>query len=175
MLKFIVKFFSSLNSNSHPGEIAHAAAIGVLLGLMPKNNALWYLLFVFFLFVRINKSAYFLVILGVSLCVPSADMLLDSVGYRILSWQPLIPAFRTLLDIPFVAFTKFNNTVVMGSLAAGLLLYVPVYALTRLIVRVWRTCVAPKIVSSKAWVAFKKLPLVRKIVSVSAGIAESGK
>ena len=50
----IVKLFKSLNTNSHPGEIAHAVAIGMVLGFMPKNNVLWYILFVCFLFIRIN-------------------------------------------------------------------------------------------------------------------------
>ena len=49
MLKWISGFFRELNANSNPAEIAHALALGVLLGFMPKTNALWYMIFVFFL------------------------------------------------------------------------------------------------------------------------------
>jgi len=171
MLKKIISFFKSLNNNSHPGEIAHAAAIGVLLGLMPKNNALWYILFFFFMFVRINKAVYFIVILGMSACAYMADMFLDNIGYFVLTFEPLVPFYSFLLEIPFVAFTKFNNTVVMGGLIAGLVLYIPVYIFSRLLVKLWRTTLAPKISSSKIWLAIKKLPLLQKLLSISDEIS----
>lgn len=170
MLKYIINFLKSLNSNSHPGEIAHAAAIGVLLGLMPKDNVLWYILFIFFAFVRINKAVYFLVILAMSSFAHMTDMLLDKIGYIVLTFEPTVPIYRFLLDIPFVAFTKFNNTVVMGSLVSGIILYVPVYIVSRLLVKLWRSTLAPMIASSKIWLALKKLPFVRKLFSVSEEI-----
>ena len=97
--------------------------------------------------------------------------MLDAMGYQVLMFEPLVPVYRQLLEIPFVAYTKFNNTVVMGSLAAGLILYIPVYVLVRLLVKLWRTVLAPKITASKLWVGMKKLPLVEKIVSKSQAIA----
>ena len=66
MLNQIVKFFKVLNSNRNPSEIANAFCMGVMLGFMPKDNALWFLIFVFFFFVRINKPAYLIVIAVVS-------------------------------------------------------------------------------------------------------------
>ncbi len=171
MLGYLLNLFRALNSNSHPGEIAHGVALGVIMGMMPKDNALWYILFALFLFVRINKAVYLLVTLGVSLCIAPADMMLDQLGYQALTFGPLVPIYRSLLEIPFVAFTKFNNTVVMGSLVAGLVLYIPVYVLARLLVRLWRTVLAPKITASKLWVGMKRLPFVEKIVSKSQEIA----
>ena len=171
MLGYILNLFNSLNSNSHPGEIAHGVALGVIMGMVPKDNALWYILFVFFFFVRINRAVYLLVTLGVSLCIAPLDMTLDALGYQVLMFEPAIPIYRKLLDIPFVAFTKFNNTVVMGGLAAGIILYIPVYILARLLVTLWRTVLAPKITASKFWVGIKKLPLVEKIISKSQEIS----
>lgn len=165
MLTYILSLFRSLNSNSHPGEIAHGVALGVIMGMVPKDNVLWYILFIFFFFIRINKAVYLLVTLGVSLCIAPLDMMFDSIGYEVLMFEPAIPIYRKLLDIPFVAFTKFNNTVVMGSLVSGLILYIPVYVLSRLLVKLWRTVLAPKITASKLWVGIKKLPFVTKIIS----------
>ena len=56
MLGYLLNLFKSLNSNSHPGEIAHGVALGVIMGMMPKDNALWYILFVFFFFIRIKRN-----------------------------------------------------------------------------------------------------------------------
>ena len=53
MLDFVIKILKAINSNSHPGEIAHAVCCGMMLGFLPKDNALWILLTVFFIFLRI--------------------------------------------------------------------------------------------------------------------------
>ena len=91
MLKFIVKFLKALNSNSHPGEIAHAVCLGMLLGFLPKDNIFWYIITVFVLFMRINKGALVLSTLGFSLLAPLFDSLFDSVGYWFLTLPALEP------------------------------------------------------------------------------------
>ena len=60
MLDFLIKILKAINSNSHPGEIAHAVCCGMILGFLPKENALWVILTVFFLFLRINKVFFVL-------------------------------------------------------------------------------------------------------------------
>jgi uncharacterized protein (TIGR03546 family) len=172
MLNAIVKLFKSLNANSHPGEIAHAACLGVFLGLMPKTNALWFILTVFFLFLRVNRGALILIAALATLIAPVFDALLDSAGYAILLFAPAVPFYRALLDIPFVAFTKFNNTMVMGSIAASLIAYIPLYVIVRLIVRLWRVTVSPKIYQSKLYQGFMKLPIAAKIAGIAHSIDE---
>ena len=163
MISYIVKLLKALNTNSHPGEIAHAVAIGMLLGFMPKNNALWYLLFVFFLFVRVHKGALLLAVLAASLLTRLFDPLFDAIGYAVLTFSPLEPVYAALLDIPFVAFTKFNNTVVAGAVVSGLTLYTPVYILIRILIKSWRTHLAPALARSKFMQAFYQIPFISKI------------
>ena len=55
MFNYIIQFIQALNANSKPSQIANSFCIGLILGLMPKNNLLWYVLFVFFMFVRIKN------------------------------------------------------------------------------------------------------------------------
>ena len=163
MISYIVKLLKALNTNSHPGEIAHAVAIGMLLGFMPKDNALWYLLFVFFLFVRVHKGALLLTVLAASLLARLFDPLFDAIGYAVLTFSPLEPVYAALLDIPFVAFTKFNNTIVAGSLVFSLILYIPVYVLIRILIKSWRTHLAPALARSKFMQAFYQIPFISKI------------
>lgn len=164
MLKKILSLIKSLNSNSHPGEIAHAVCIGLLLGLVPKGNAIWIALFFFFLFVRVNKTALFFSLLLVSLLTPLVDAYLDLLGYAILTYEKLSPMWMRLLDVPFVAFTNFNDTIVMGGLVAGLLMYIPCYLLSRAGISVWRKTIIPSIVTSKVYKSFSALPKVSKFV-----------
>jgi uncharacterized protein (TIGR03546 family) len=172
MFSAIVKLFKSLNANSHPGEIAHAVCLGVLLGLMPKNNALWYIFMVFILFLRINKGALILFTALFTLIAPVFDTHLDTIGYTILMFPKAVPVYRMLLDIPFVAFTKFNNTVVMGSIALSLAAYIPLYVLARLFIKLWRTLIIPGIVNSAVYKGFMKLPFISKIAGIATRINE---
>ena len=85
MIRYIVKMFKALNANANPGEIAHAFSIALMLGFLPKNNLLWYLLFIFFLFVRINKGVFFILTLMFSFLATLLDPVFNTIGYKILT------------------------------------------------------------------------------------------
>lgn len=163
MFANIIKFLKSLNSNSKPGEIAHAVCIGMMLGFLPKDNASWYILTFFFLFVRINKGSMLLFTLIFGLLAHNFDFYFDKMGYYILTLPKLESFFAFLLNIPFVSFTKFNNSIVMGSFVISLIAYIPVYILSRLFVRVWRNTLAPSIRKTKMITVLSKVPLIKKI------------
>ena len=166
MLKSIAKLLGAISSNTRPGAIAHAVSCGVLLGFMPKDNLLWYILFIFILFMNIQRGAYALsILLGAALTV-FLDPLFDSVGYSILTIESVKPYYASLLDIPFVAFTKFNNTVVMGSFVCGVAAYIPLYVLARLFVWAWRKYLAEKVRKLKIAAVLKNIPLVEKIAGM---------
>ncbi len=165
MFKYIKSFFSALNANAHPGDIAHAVAMGLLLAAIPKGNLLWVLSFSVLLFVRVNKGAFFLSLILLSFVTPLADGFFDAFGYFILNLKPTEPLFVALVNTPFVGLTRFNNSVVAGSLAAGLLAYAPAYLLVRLLVRLYRTKLQPKIVNSKAYKVIVNLPVIKQIIA----------
>ena len=166
MLKAIAKLLGAISSNTRPGAIAHAVSCGVLLGFMPKDNLLWYILFIFILFMNIQRGAYALsILLGAAFTV-FLDPLFDSVGYSILTVESIKPYYASLLDIPFVAFTKFNNTVVMGSFVCGVAAYIPLYVLARLFVWAWRKYLAEKVRKLKIAAVLKNIPLVEKIAGM---------
>jgi len=166
MFKKLIKILKLLNSNSKASQIANSFCIGMILGLMPKNNLLWFLILVFFMFVRIHKACYGIMILLGALISPCLDPLFDKVGYAVLTFAPMENAFANLLDVPFVGFTRFNNTVVMGSLVCGLIAYIPVFFLAEGFVYAWRRWIAPVLIKSKVLKAFYKVPLIKKIVEL---------
>lgn len=163
MLKKLIKFFKAINSNKNPGEIAHAICLGMILGFLPKSNALWYLLTVFFVFMRIHKGSFVLFTFLFSLLAPALDSIFDTVGFWFLTIDKFEPFFSWLLDIPFVGYTKFNNTIVCGSLLVSLVCYIPVYGLCRLILKFWRATLAPIVRKTKLMVFLSKIPLIQKI------------
>lgn len=170
MLQKLLKLLKAFNGNVAPGEIAHAFAWGAVLGFMPKDNLLWYILFVFVLFVRINKPSYLVMILIASGISPALDGLFDTIGYAFLTVPAFSNFFAALLEVPFAAFTKFNNTVVAGSFLTGIVLYIPLYFTGRLLVFLWRKYAASLIKNSKISKVINKLPLIEKIIEKAGEI-----
>jgi uncharacterized protein (TIGR03546 family) len=165
MFSYIKSFFQALNANAHPGDVAHAAALGLLLALVPKANLLWAFLFFLTMFIRVNKGSFFLSLILLSFVAPLLDPALEALGYGILTLSPLQGAYRVLYETPFIGLTRFNNSVVAGSFAAGIVLYVPAYLLFRFLVTGYRGKLQPKIVNSKAYKVFLNLPLIKQILN----------
>lgn len=165
MFKYIKSFFKSLNANAHPGDIAHAVSMGLILALVPRGNLLWIALFVLFIFVRINKGVFFISLILLSLCIPFLDVLVERTGYAILSLSFLQRWYEILYHIPFVGLTRFNNTMVAGALVIAVVFYIPVYLLFRVLVVQYRKVLQPKLVNSKVFKFFLKLPIIKQIVN----------
>lgn len=163
MIKALTKLLRALCSNTNPGSIACGFAFGMLLGFMPKNNLLWYILCIFILFTRIQRGTYAIAMIIGSLIAPWLDPYFDAVGYAILTWEPAIPTYTWLLNIPFVSFTKFHNTIVMGSLACGIMAFLPLYLFSILFTFLWRKYVAGALLNLKVVKAVGKLPFVQAV------------
>lgn len=177
MIKALARLIVALNANTRPAEIAAGAAFGVLLALVPGGNLLWYALFVIAFLVRMNLAAMFLVLGLARLVVPFADPALDALGWLVLNLPALEPAFTTLAGLPVVPWTRFNDTVVMGGLVAGIVLWVPVFLLFLLLVKIYRRRIRERIANSRLARAIAKVPLfatLGKAVSAVGGAAGLG-
>ena len=168
MLKYIKSFFQALNANAHPGDIAHAISLGLLLAFVPKANLLWSFLFFLTFFIRVNTGALFVSLILFSFAVPFADIATEMLGYGILSIPFLKPFFTLMYQTPFLGLTRFSNTMVAGGFAAGIITYVPVYFLVISLVAKYRTDLQPKIVNSKLARIISNLPLIKQIIGASS-------
>jgi uncharacterized protein (TIGR03546 family) len=167
IVTWIARIIASLNANQRPGEIAAGAAMGFLLAFMPAGNLLWIALFVLTVFLKLNLGIELLVLLLLRPLAPLADPLLHQVGEAILTSVGLEALFTTLYNLPLLPFTRFNNTVVMGALAAGVALWVPVFLLARVLVRVYRKHIHPRLAESRIVKAIQRIPIVSRVLSVS--------
>jgi uncharacterized protein (TIGR03546 family) len=167
LVTWIARIIASLNANQRPGEIAAGAAMGLLLALVPTGNLLWVALFVLTAFLKLNLGIELLVLVVLRPFAPLADPLLHQVGSAILTGAGLEGFFTTLYNLPLVPFTRFNNTVVMGALAAGLALWIPVFLLARVLVRVYRKHIHPRLAESRIVKAIQRIPIVSRVLAVS--------
>jgi uncharacterized protein (TIGR03546 family) len=139
-----------LRAGASPAQIAGGLTLGMFLGFMPLFNL--YSLFVLLLLLILNVNLS-MAIFGMTIFA-LFSFLLDSVfhdiGYMLLVEVPALhPFWTTLYNIPLFPFTRFNNTVVLGSLVTAMVLSLPLFLLARLGVIAYRAKLEPKIKQMK--------------------------
>jgi uncharacterized protein (TIGR03546 family) len=176
-LKWITKFVAGLNANTRPGEIAAALAFGFLLALQPGMTIPRIAFLAFAFMLKINMAALFLSLFLFALVSPAFDVPVDLLGGYILTLPPLQNFFTTLYNMPLVPYTRFNDTLVMGGLAGGLILWLPLFFAVRAFIGLYRKKLREKIANNPAVKAFLKLPvvsniakLIGKVLSLSGGL-----
>ena len=160
MLKSLGKFIMALNGNLSKSQIAAGAAWGVLLGLVPMSSPFGILIFLFSFFFTHNHASKILTMAVIKLLSMLILPALDILGWWILNMDSLENLFTAMYNMPFVPFTKFNNTLVMGGLIAGIVLWLPVFFLFMAFIPFYRNKLAPKIRESKIVKKLVKSPLL---------------
>jgi uncharacterized protein (TIGR03546 family) len=131
-LQFIGKLIKILHSAATPGQIAGGFILGMIMGLTP----FWSLhnLIVILILVLLNVNIA-MAIFGFVVCSMFAyllDPFFHSFGYFLLVDLTFMRGIYTsLYSIPVIAFSRFNNTVVMGSLVSSVILLIPVFMLVK--------------------------------------------
>jgi uncharacterized protein (TIGR03546 family) len=177
-VKWIATLIVAVNANNRVGEIAAGVSCALLLALIPSGNLLWFALFFFTLLLKINLAGELLFLALFKLLAPLADGLLHRLGALVLTWPLLERGFTTAYNLPILPLSRFNNTVVMGGVVAGLLLWIPVFLLFRLLVILYRRSLRDKIAGSRLIKALGRVPLlatianaVRKVGGATLGLS----
>jgi uncharacterized protein (TIGR03546 family) len=164
-LNQLFKLIKILNSEKGAVALASGFALGMVLGFVPFNALIVVGLFFIFCLFRINGGAMFLSWAVFKIIVFPLDPLFDRFGYWLLTGVPqLRPLWIQLYNTPIVPWTKFNNTIVAGSLVAGLLLFVPAIFLFKKLIEKYRESVVRRITQSK-WMQLWKTTSVYKLYS----------
>ncbi len=138
----MIGLLKHLHSDDTPGQVGAGLALGAILGLTPLLNLHNVVVLILIIMLRVSFSG---ALLGWLLFTPlgfAFDPLFDALGHRLLLETPaLTGVWTTLYNTPVVPLTNFNNTVVLGSLAVALALFLPLNALGRFGVRRYRAAV----------------------------------
>ncbi len=171
IIKWIINLVLILNSNKKIGEVAGGITFGLMLALIPAGNLIWMSLLLITFFIKINFGAELLFLAIFKLFIHIFDQALDSIGLLVLSISTLENVYIRLFNLPVIPYTRFNNTIVMGGLIAGILLWVPAFFLFKYLVKLYRDKVRNKISNSKPFKWFIKRPIVSSVIKlfVSAG------
>lgn len=121
----------SLRAGESPHLLALGLALGMMAGLVPKDNLTATILATLVLTLRLHLGAAAVSALVFMWVGSFLDPLSHRVGLAILTFHPAEKLLTRLFDLPFVPWTNLNNTVVLGNLVLGLVLAAPVYWLSR--------------------------------------------
>jgi uncharacterized protein (TIGR03546 family) len=112
-------------------QLALGITFGMFVGLLPKDSLLAYAFGLLMLLSTANLlcgaiSGFAFSWIGVVIDGPA-----DAIGRWILTSSRFEATWTWLYQMPIVPWTRFNNTVVMGSLIISLLVAIPLYYVSR--------------------------------------------
>jgi len=155
-IKLVKQIVLILQSEISPKQVAAGAALGMILGFAPVKCMQSYVILVIILMLNVNLgsatlSAGVFAMLGFLL-----DPLADKIGYHLLvNSKTLTPFWTSLYNMPLIPFTRFYNTIVLGSFVISLILAVPVYLLTLRFINYYRSHFKDKVSKWKIMKLFK--------------------
>ncbi|MFC1555330.1 TIGR03546 family protein, partial [candidate division KSB1 bacterium] len=119
---------------------------GMFLGMMPLFSLYSILVLLLIFLININISAAILGFFVFQIFSYAFDPLFHDLGYFLLVDTEWLFGFWTALyNLPVMPLTRFNNTVVLGSLVSSLIITIPVFYSFRFGIIKYRSTLEPKI------------------------------
>lgn len=153
LLKQIFAFIRLLHSESGTRSMAVGLTLGMVMGFAPFLSLQTILVFLILLTFRIQFGSALVSAFFFKFVAWLVDSPADLLGRTVLESESLRPLFTVMHNIPFLPFTRFNNSIVMGSLLISLILAIPGYYLFNRLIEQYRVQVVARIRDTKVWKA----------------------
>lgn len=128
MVQYVIKFIRVMHSDRDPRQISLGFALGMVAGLTPISSLHNLLVLLAILFFRVNISAAILSWMFFSVVAFLVDPFFHRFGLFLLTGIGALQDFwTTLYNVPIIPYTRFNNTIIMGSFIFSLLVFYPIY------------------------------------------------
>ncbi len=161
-LQIVKNFIQILRAGQTPRQIAGGFALGSMVGFMPFLTLQGLILWLIILVLDVNLSAALLSATLFALIAYLFDPLIHAVGYFFLADISALRAlWASLYNAPIAPLTRFNNTVVLGSLLISLVFFLPVYFGMRQFVLAYRAHLHTRIEKWKIYRVISKSTLVQ--------------
>lgn len=154
LLKQLFAFFRMLNSDTGHNQLAAGLSCGIILGFSPFLSLQTLILLFVLLFFRIQIGAAFMAAFFFKFVAWLVDPLADVLGRAVLENEGLRPLFVSLYNMPLVPLTRFNNSIVMGSMVVGVLLAIPAFFIFRSLILKYRATFVARFKETKIWKAW---------------------
>jgi uncharacterized protein (TIGR03546 family) len=151
LLKQIFAFFKLLNSDTGSNQIAAGIACGLILGFSPILSLQALLVFILLFFFRIQIGAAFLAAFFFKFVAFLIDPIAHDIGSSILQSPGLQPTWTKLYNMPIIPYTRFNNSIVMGSGVLAIVLAPFIFIASKILIHKYRATVVARFRQTKIW------------------------
>jgi uncharacterized protein (TIGR03546 family) len=128
MIQQVISLIRLIHSETDPRQISLGFALGMIPGLTPFRSLHNILVLLVLLFFRANVGAAMLSWAAFTVLAFALDPLFHRLGLFLLRDVGSLQGLWTALyNAPLIPYTRFNNSVLMGSLVFSLLAFFPVY------------------------------------------------
>jgi uncharacterized protein (TIGR03546 family) len=155
ILKQLFSFIKLLNSDTGNISLAAGMTCGFILGMTPVLSLHSLIIFLILFFFRIQIGAALVCAFFFKFTAFLLDPLFHSVGTKVLELGQLQSLFTLLYNMPLIPYTRFNNSIVMGSAVITFSLSPIVFILSQFLIIKYREQVLAKFKSSKLWKAIE--------------------
>ncbi len=137
-LKILVSFLKALNEKASPRALAGGLALGAVIGWTPKGSLHNVVIVLLIFLLPVNKSASLVAVAVFSLFSYLFDPVFSRIGEFLLTLPSLRGFWTACYNTPVLPWTRFNNTLVLGSLISALLLFAPTFIVSARLVKTYR-------------------------------------
>jgi uncharacterized protein (TIGR03546 family) len=155
ILKQIFAFIRLLNSDTGNISLAMGMTCGFILGMTPVLSLHSLLIFLILFFFRIQIGAALVMTFFFKFVAYLMDPVFHLVGSQVLELESLKGFFTTLYNMPIIPYTRFNNSIVMGSAVVTFTLSPIVFILSQTFIIKYREVVVARFQSTKFWKALQ--------------------
>lgn len=138
MLTMLAKLLKTLNSEASPSQISLAFVLGMILGFTPLWSVHNIIIVFLALVLRINLTGFILAWGVFSGFAYLLDPLFIALGESLLTNPDLNATWSSLYVSDAWRVTRFNNTLVLGSLVASLVMVIPLFLVFNLLIKQYR-------------------------------------
>ena len=125
------RIIAILSKNRKPNHIACGIAIGIMFGLIPKDNLVVLSLVVVLACIRVNQLVACCTAVSLSFLAGLFYPLTTYFGSLLLSQPTIANGIFYLYQIPMLPWTCLENALVIGGIGVGLAAILPAYAVCR--------------------------------------------
>lgn len=155
ILKQIFQLLKLLNSENGSRQIAWGVSLGFILGMTPSFSLQTVLVLLILIFFRVQMGAAFVTAFFFKFMAYLLDPVFHKVGSTVLSLESLSPLFTELYNMPVIPWTRFYNTIVMGSGVLSIILAPVIFFISLSFINKYRELIYYRFKESKFFKAVK--------------------
>ena len=138
MLNLLAKLLKLLNGEASPNQISMGFALALFVGLTPFFSLHNLIILLLAFVTRINLTAFFLASAAFTLIAYVLDPVSISIGQSLLANPDLQSTWTAIYQSDVWRAFKFNHTLLLGSVLLSVVLFLPVFFASKIIIGLYR-------------------------------------